>query len=227
MDRLIEAVNTHLATSRNYDVIHAHTNDERDIDIAFIYDTTLLDVPYPNLDPADPLKQSVFWHVVMRRHATREILQVNFVTKTPDRHIWALFGNHWPSRSGGSPANSAGYRAIAGETLGYWHERVLQVHGAGTPVLVMGDLNDEAFDSSLVKHAGSTRQRAKVMTAKEGPRLWNLMWPLMGRPDGSYYYDNEPNMFDQFLVNRNMASDTSPLKAAPGVRGAAQSTQHR
>jgi hypothetical protein len=31
-----------------------------------------------------------------------------------------VFGNHWPSRSGGQ-FESEGYRAIARETLGYFH----------------------------------------------------------------------------------------------------------
>jgi hypothetical protein len=38
----------------------------------------------------------------------------------------------------------------------------LEVHGADTPVLVMGDFNDEPFDISLVTHALSTRQRQRV-----------------------------------------------------------------
>ena len=79
----------------------------------------------------------------MRRTATREIFQVNL--QTHRGRTWAVFGNHWPSRSGGQ-MESAGYRAIAGETLAFFHERVLQVHGPATPVLAMGDFNDEPFD---------------------------------------------------------------------------------
>src|SRR3712207_7502462 len=37
----------------------------------------------------------------------------------------------WPSRSGGQ-FESAGYRAIAGETLAYFHQRALEVHGPAT-----------------------------------------------------------------------------------------------
>jgi hypothetical protein len=104
-----------------------------------------------------PLEESVFFHVVMRRHATREIVQVNFKTRPAVARTWAVFGNHWPSRSGGQ-FESEGYRAIAGETVGYFHQRVLEVHGPQTPVLAMGDFNDEPFDPSLVRHALSTRQ---------------------------------------------------------------------
>ena len=37
----------------------------------------------------------------------------------------------------------------------------------------------------------------------------------MGTPDGSFYFDNQPNQLDQFLVNTNMAEATSPLRAEP------------
>jgi hypothetical protein len=177
--------------------------------VAFIYDDTLFQVPLP-------LEDSVFFHVVMRRHATREIVQVNFKTTTAGARTWAVFGNHWPSRSGGQ-FESAGYRAIAGETLSYFHKRVRDVHGEQTPVLAMGDFNDEPFDPSLVRHALSTRQRAKVTSARLEPLLLNLMWPIAGLPDGSFYFDNQPNMLDQFLVHDNMANRDAPIKANPAT----------
>ncbi|GAA2072964.1 endonuclease/exonuclease/phosphatase family protein [Aeromicrobium tamlense] len=187
---------------RHYGIAHADTDDARGIDVAFLYDTGLFEVP------AD----ETFFHVVMRRNATREIVQVNFRTRHGAR-TWAVFGNHWPSRSGGQ-YESAGYRDIAGETLAYFHERVLEVHGPETPVLALGDFNDEPFDVSLVTHALSTRQRNRVLNA-DVPLLWNLAWPLLGgrggQPDGSFYWQNQPNLLDQVLVNRAMAAD-GPLR---------------
>lgn len=189
---------------RDYGVAHADTDDARGIDVAFLYDTAHFEVP----------EKETFFHVVMRRNATREVVQVNLRTRHRNR-TWSVFGNHWPSRSGGQH-ESAGYRHIAGETLAYFHERVLEVHGPETPVLAMGDFNDEPFDVSLVTHALSTRQRSRVLNARE-PLLWNLMWPLAGgrsgQPDGSFYWQNQPNMLDQFLVNRNMTEFGAALVA--------------
>ena len=68
----------------NYAVAHANTDDARGIDVAFIYDDTI-----SSCCPSRP-----FFHVVMRRNATREIVQVNFQTVTAAR-TWAVFGNHW------------------------------------------------------------------------------------------------------------------------------------
>jgi hypothetical protein len=43
------------------------------------------------------------------------------------------------------------------------------------------------------------------------------MWPIAGEPDGSFYFDNQPNMLDQFLVNKNMATSDAPIKADPAT----------
>lgn len=215
IDALVNAVNTKLPAARSYAVVHADTDDARGIDVAFIYDDALFEVPAP-------LDQSVFFHVVMRRNATREIVQVTFRTKTPAARTWVVFGNHWPSRSGGQ-FESAGYRAIAGETLAYFHQRVLEIHGETTPVLAMGDFNDEPFDVSLVRHALSTRQKAKVTSARENPLLWNLMWPAAGTPDGTYYYQSQPNVLDQFLVNKHMVPATPRSRPTPPQRRSSNS----
>jgi predicted extracellular nuclease len=197
LDKLIASLNAALP-GRSYARVHADTLDQRGIDVAFIYDPSLFTVP----------PDETFQHVVMRRTATREILQVNF--KTKHQRTWTVFANHWPSRSGGA-FESSGYRAIAGETLAYFHERALEVHGVATPVLAMGDFNDEPFDVSLVTHALSTRQRLKVVNGTT-PSLWNLMWRIAGAAEGTFYFDNEPFLLDQFLVNRNMTTSRAPIK---------------
>jgi hypothetical protein len=43
------------------------------------------------------------------------------------------------------------------------------------------------------------------------------MWPNAGLPDGSFYFDNQPNMLDQFLVNKSMATGDAPIKVNPGT----------
>lgn len=187
---------------RKYAVAHADTRDKRGIDIAFIYDKALFKAPAGER----------FQHVVMRRTATREILQVGFeVKKTGNK--FTVFGNHWPSRSGGQ-YESAGYRAIAGETLAYFHQRVMDLSNDEMPVLVMGDFNDEPFDESLTHYALSTRQRSKVIARRgQTPRLWNLMWEIAGREEASLYFNNFGNLLDQFLVNKRMAVQGATLRA--------------
>lgn len=205
VNQLRDRLNAELP-NRSYSVVHADTGDHRGIDVAFIYEDTKLEVP----------AGQIFQHTVMRRTATRDILQVNFVTR-PAGRTWPVFGNHWPSRRGGK-LESSGYRQIGGETLAYFHQRVLEIHGDSTPILVMGDFNDEPFDSSLVNYALSTRQRKRVERASS-PRLWNLMWPLLGEGRGTFYFNNISCVLDQFLVNVNMIKEISPIKSdATSVR---------
>jgi Endonuclease/Exonuclease/phosphatase family len=101
VDRLAATLATPLP-GRNYDVAHADTDDARGIDVAFIYDADLFQVP------AD----QVFFHVVMRRNATRELVQVNL--KTQKGRTWSVFGNHWPSRSGVPHRAARSWRPTSG-----------------------------------------------------------------------------------------------------------------
>lgn len=193
MNLLVQALNL---PGRDYQVEHHDMSDRRGIDVGFIYDDNLFTV------------EASFSHFVMRRTATRDIFQVNF--RTPNGRLLVLVGNHWPSRSGGK-LTSDGYRAIAGETLAYFHQRIREIHGTDTPVLAMGDFNDEPFDTSLVDYALSLRDRTKVINATTSKFL-NLMWSVMGQGIGSYYFDNYPNLLDQFLVNKNMLKDNEPIR---------------
>ncbi|WP_286261859.1 endonuclease/exonuclease/phosphatase family protein [Thalassotalea atypica] len=196
--RLVDALNGQLH-KRNYTYIHYDSKDKRGIDIAFIYEGTKFITS----------NDQVFQHSVMRRTATRDILQANFTTKPLGRKL-IVFANHWPARSGGV-LKSSGYRQIAGETLAYFHQRAIEIQGKKTAVLVMGDFNDEPFDTSLVDHALSTRDRTKVLRAST-PRVLNLMWPKLSHSQGTYYFDNFPYMLDQFLVNHYMLNPSSVLK---------------
>lgn len=198
---LVDQLNA--ATGRHYSFVHADTQDQRGIDVALIFDPALF---------VAPLNER-FQHVVMRRTATRDIVQVNFTTHRG--RTWAVFGNHWPSRSGGR-YESEGYREIAGETLSYFHQRVGEVHGPATPALAMGDFNDEPFDRSMVIHALSVNQTNKVVNARTRPLFLNMMWEAAGRREGSLYFDNQPNLLDQFLVNRNMLIHTAPIRVVEG-----------
>lgn len=185
---------------RNYAVEHHDTSDQRGIDVGFIYDANLFSV------------EAQFFHVVMRRTATRDILQVNFQTKY--NRLFVIVGNHWPARSGGE-LKTRGYRWIAGETLAYFHKRILECHGADTPILATGDFNDEPFDRSLVDYALAIRSREKVINAHSRPYFFNLMWAMVGERIGSHYYDNFPNVLDQFLANKNMIKRNAPIKVLP------------
>ncbi len=189
-----------LALGRNYQIAHHDCDDGRGIDVAFIYDGDVLEA------------EETYTRVILKRNATRDLLQVNFRIGL-DRRPFIAIGNHWPARSGGQ-LESEPYRILAAETLSYWVERIQAHRGPNVPILAMGDFNDEPFHRSLVQYARSTKSPLKVSYAR-GPALLNLMWPLM--PDqGTYYWDNTPTMLDQFLAAKGLKVSSSPLTFVPG-----------
>jgi len=181
---------------RNYGIAHADTQDQRGIDVAFLYDTDRF------------TNEAQFSHVIVKRSATRDLVQVNF--RTAAGRLLVVVGNHWPSRSGGE-LESEPYRIIAAETLAYFHERIAQVHGADTPVLALGDFNDEPHNRSLVGYALCERSRTKVLNARTR-RFLNLMWPMLGEGLGSHYFDNNPNLLDQILVSKPLLKADASLR---------------
>jgi endonuclease/exonuclease/phosphatase family metal-dependent hydrolase len=184
---------------RRYDIAHADTRDQRGIDVAFLYDRDRFTA------------EAQFSHWVMRRTATRDLFQVNF--RTAGGRPLVVVGNHWPARLPDA-AETAGYRAIAGETLAYFHQRIREELGRDTPVLAMGDFNDEPFAASLTRHALARRSRARVSNARS-PVFLNLMWPLLGRGEGTLYHHHAPFLFDQFLANQALLKQRAPLRALP------------
>ena len=210
LDALATEVNNRLA-ARNYGVVHVDsTLDHRGIDTAFLYDQNTFSV-----DPA-----SVFSHFVMRRTGTRDITQATFRSNNTGHELIALC-NHWPSRSGGSVESSAGFRATAGETLGYWHERIREEVGNAMPVIAFGDFNDDPFDSSLRYNANAWRERGDVERSQSA-RFYNLAWHYLNQVvvdhrgdareiDGTLYFKNDGNVFDQILVNRSLLNGESGL----------------
>lgn len=183
---------------RQYALVHADTADARGIDVAFIYDRQLFSVDAAN----------VFNQVILRRNATRDILQATF-TINASGNEFILLGNHWPSRSGGVE-ESAPYRMMAGETLAYFHQRIVDIRG-DIPVIAMGDFNDEPYDRSLETYALAVRSPNRVKSKRaRKPYLYNMMWSLMGPNKGTHNYDDTWSMLDQVMINR-------PLFYRPGL----------
>lgn len=200
--------------NRNYQIVHADaTRDQRGIDTAFVFDANVLSTR----------PQELFSHWVMRRTGTRDITQATFVTGAGNELV--ALANHWPSRSapaGLGPQYSAGFRAVAGETLGYWHERIRDAKGGNAAVIAMGDFNDDPFDDSLVVHAQALRERGDV-TRAQSAKFYNLSWRYLTQTvtdqrgnqrdlDGTLYYGGDANLFDQILVARGLLAGSGRLR---------------
>lgn len=203
-----------LRPKRNYQLVHVDSSrDQRGVDTAFVFDANVLAVK----------SQEVFSHWVMRRTGTRDITQATFVTGANNELV--ALANHWPSRSaepGLGPEYSAGFRATAGETLGYWHERIRDKKGPDAAVIAMGDFNDDPFDASLQVHATALRERGDVERARSA-KFYNLAWRYLTQTvtdrrgnrrslDGTLYYGGDPSVFDQILVGRGLLAGGGRLR---------------
>jgi|TARA_R110000782_G_scaffold256548_1_gene345597 predicted extracellular nuclease len=198
---LTRLVNALSLPDRIYGIVHSDTKDARGVDVAFIFDKKKFKTPK---------KIEVFNYVVLKRNATRDIVQVNFKTKSNPEQDLVLIGNHWPSRMGGE-LSSEPYRIIAAETLSYWLERISDKLGKEVPVVVMGDFNDEPYNRSMQEYALSEKDSKRVKSKRSTkPYLYNLMWPLQTDGAGTHYYDTW-GMLDQILVNRPLLTRADGL----------------
>ena len=203
---LVGLVNAALP-GRDYGVVHVNNErDRRGIDTAFLYDMATFS--------ADPTL--IFSHFVLRRTGTRDILQATFTSRAGNPLV--VLCNHWPSRSGGT-VESAGFRATAGETLGYWHKRIREEAGEDVAIVALGDFNDEPFDPSLRFNAVAWRERGDVERGRSA-QFYNLAWEYLtfeatdevGKTrimNGTHYYGGDGNVLDQILVGKPVLNGDS------------------
>lgn len=193
MELLVDAV---AALSRNYAIESHDMSDNRGIDVGFIYDANRF------------AAEGQWSHFIVKRHATRDLFQVNFRTRTGKLLI--LIGNHWPARSSGQ-YDSEPYRIIAGETLAYWHERIRELKGRHAAVVALGDFNDEPFNRSLMEYARAVKTGGQVTRARSAKFL-NLMWDILGKGGFTYDYGGNLNLLDQFLVSGGLLTGKSGIR---------------
>ena len=187
IEKLVNALNSNL-NHRNYSHADVDSDEKRGIEVALVYDQGKFD-----LDTGD-----IISHTILRRGATRNILQVNFTTKFSGTKL-VIIGNHWPARSAGV-LETEPYRIAAGESINYFHKEALKKFGENTAVLVMGDFNDEPFNRSLTDYALSTNSLSKLADSTVGdPHFFNLMWPFLGSGLATYCYKNYDDVFKTYL----------------------------
>ena len=166
-----------------YEIIHADSPDERGIDVAAIYDASVLkDVTFQYYtialpDPKDP--------------NTRDILHVK--GKLDDDWIH-FFVNHWPSRSGGQAESEPNRLAVA--NLLKSKVDVVLAENAKAKIVIMGDFNDHPTDKSVHDLLGASE--------KAGSTLFNHMHAIHVSGNGSYFFKGEWGALDQMITSSGM-----------------------
>ena len=184
---------------RNYQFCHIEGPDKRGVDCALLYNPKFFSVRNVKLVPyVYDLPQD-------KDRATRGFLTVSGTLA--DEHVTVVVC-HWPSRGATSY-----YRELAGRQVRVLKDSLVK-DDPNVKVIVMGDMNDDPTNKSMMKELGCKAEIKEV-----GPKeLYNPWYnTLVKKGTGTLQYQGAWNLFDQIVMTPNLlhkegANDYNTLK---------------
>ena len=179
-----------------YRYLITHSPDERGIDVALLYQRSsfrLIDHDSIRIVfPDNPMKH------------TRDILHVTGQIMNGDS--LDVFVCHFPSRTGGEKESEPN-RMFAASLLKHYTDSLFTVR-THPNIIIMGDFNDYPSNKSI-----SEVLNAKAPSASpEDKKLYNLMAErAKDKTFGTYKYQGEWNILDQFIVSGFLLNNKSGL----------------
>lgn len=176
---LDDLLNSEHLADKPYDYVHFDSPDERGIDVALIYDTTVFEVEVSEVFPVHIYDDdgSIDY--------TRDILLVKGILNTEHVHIMV---NHWPSRHDGELITEP-KRLLAAEKASEIIQSI-KLENPEAKIIIMGDFNDDPFSNSI----------KRLMQSND---LYNPMTTLLSDDSGTTRHYNEWNLFDQIIFSTN------------------------
>ncbi len=186
--------------AQNYGIAHFESPDERGIDCALIYKKSDFEVR-----SAKPHSIRFSFDLIDR---TRDILEVNGILRGVPVTI---FVNHFPSRSGGTSVSEP-KRIFVAQVLKAAVDSVLK-RDANARIIIMGDLNDDPDDKSLMQGLKSIYWKNDTLPRPiiDKNALYNLAADVKRHGLGSYYYRGNWEVIDQIIVNGSFLDGRSKL----------------
>ncbi len=193
---LEDIVSTKKLAPANYRIVHYDSPDRRGVDVAFLY--------RPDIFKLEGSEEIPFKMPNMPNFLTR-----GFVTMwgTIDGEPFYFLVSHWPSRLGGKEASSP-KREAAGRAIRLIKDSVLR-NNPSTKVVIMGDLNDDATDKSIVD-PDCLGAKAKVKELNSGD-FFNPFIEVLKSGMGTLAYQDSWNLFDNIIVTENLVKDKNGL----------------
>jgi hypothetical protein len=184
-----------------YRVIHHESPDVRGVDVALIY---------------RPEKFTVIsWKCYEVHYSfdtlskTRDLLLVKGILFRSDTITFII--NHWPSRRGGQKESQPRRNFVASLVRSICDS--VSSLNPETPIVLMGDLNDEPDNESLTHFLMTKMDTNRIKPAD----LVNLMLPQMKRwNQGTIKYQGRWSIFDQFIVTGNLIKGSCGLISSFG-----------
>lgn len=177
---LEDLINTPPLKGKGYKIVHYDSPDARGVDVALIYKSSVFKVKNSTSNRLTMPGQTDWY--------TRDQL---VVTGKLDGERVSMIVNHWPSRRSGPE-----YRAAAAKLSRHLSDSLSRKH-KNARILIMGDLNDDPADSSVLKVLGAKG----VVTGLQKGDLFNPMWQMLNDGTGSLQYRGVWNLFDQIIIS--------------------------
>lgn len=186
-DAVLDTLIRHpLIAGRHYEYVHYDSRDARGIDVALLYNPKYFKVLKSRplyIKLPEGAKEFLY---------TRDIL---WVTGLLDSERIHLFVNHWPSRYGGAKKSEPG-RMAAAAIIRKFIDTLIS-HDPMTKIIVMGDLNDDPVNNSVVKGIKATGDSTHISMGM----LYNPWVRLYKNGQGTLAYQNAWSLFDQLLLS--------------------------
>ncbi len=180
-----------LLASMGLKIVHYESEDFRGIDVGLLYQPK-----YFTPISSKPINLPIF-NEKGEKIYTRQTLYVAGVMDGDTVHILV---NHWPSRRGGSATEALRMQgATICKTV---KDSILSVH-PGAKVIVMGDLNDDPTDKSLVQSLKAKGSK-KDLKADE---MYNPFVDFYQKGIGTTAYQDAWSLFDQVIVSPEWVED--------------------
>ena len=174
----------------NYKIVHYDSPDRRGIDVAIIYRSEFFEVigsRSVNFKLAEELNP------YEDEFKSRDQL---VVSGKMDGEMMHFIVNHWPSRSGGEKRSLPLRNAAADVTRSIVDS--LFAADKKAKIIVMGDLNDDPINASVVKHLKTKPKKEEV----ENGELYNPMYSKFKKGNGTTAYRDAWSLFDQLIVSK-------------------------
>lgn len=186
---LEDLVSHALLREANYQIVHYDSPDLRGVDVALLYRPRFFRIrasASPELVLKDEKGERIY---------TRDQLVVSGIFDGEPMHFIVC---HWPSRSSGEMTTRP--RRNAAAVLSRHLTDSLLTRDPDARVIIMGDLNDDPSDESLLKYLRAAPDASEM---KEN-ELYNTMYPLYRKGIGSINYRDGLNLFDQIIISRTL-----------------------
>lgn len=187
---LEDLVKTPALEKYNYQVVHYESPDQRGVDVGLLYQPSIFEVTNSVSATLRIEDKDDFF--------TRDQLVVSGLLDGEKIHFIV---NHWPSRYGGEK-NSRPNRNAAADLCRSLVDSIM-VEEENAKIVIMGDLNDDPNNESLLKHLKAKKTKEDTKTGD----LYNTVYPLFQKGVGTLAYRDNWNLFDQMIVSYPLLGD--------------------